>query len=267
MPAVEYIRGPLADAPIVLLPGLFAGGWMWKPVRDHLVARGHSVLWLSEPFAVFDTKTGPIEALRSMLIGVLDANRIQAAILCGNSLGGLLALDVAASIPERVRAAVVSGCPGLEDHASLDLNLRGGISRETVDDITGRLFHDRSAISGEMVARCCEVLNDRRCVVNMMRYARAIRNYDVLCCLAKVECPVLMIWGQNDRMTPVEPWQRKMGMLRDAAIHKIAYCGHAPMIERSAEFNRVLTCFLAGLRGGAVYLPAARIEFLESARL
>ena len=58
-PTVEYVRGRRAASPIVLLPGLFAGGWIWKPTRDFLIADGFSVATLSEPFAALDTPHRP----------------------------------------------------------------------------------------------------------------------------------------------------------------------------------------------------------------
>src|SRR5580704_17038425 len=93
----EYVRGSLSAPPVVLLPGLFAGAWMWKPVWDHLISIGHSVLQLVDAFAALDTKTASLDAPRRMLLGALDEHEIPSAVLCGNSLGALVALDIASS--------------------------------------------------------------------------------------------------------------------------------------------------------------------------
>jgi len=95
----------------MLLPGLYAGAWIWKPVREHLATIGYSVLQMMEPFAALDTKAISIEVLRRMLINALDDHGISQAVLCGNSLGSLVALDTARHHPDRVKAIVMSGCP------------------------------------------------------------------------------------------------------------------------------------------------------------
>ena len=125
LPAVEYVKGWRAARPILLLPGLFAGGWIWKPAWDCLIASGFSVAKLTEPFAALDTESTSIDSLRSVVTCVLDEYEIREAVVCGNSLGGLVALDAACHHPGRIKSLVISGCPGLGDDAGLGLRARG----------------------------------------------------------------------------------------------------------------------------------------------
>jgi 2-hydroxy-6-oxonona-2,4-dienedioate hydrolase len=245
LPSVEYGRGRLPRAPIVLLPGLFAGAWIWRSTWDHLIARGHSVLQLVEPYASCDTRVASIDTLRRMLTSVLDEYEISRAVLCGNSLGGLVALDTAAHYPNRVEAVVISGCPGLTKTVSLGLRRSGDMSRQRADYIVDRLFYDHSAISEEMIEKSFAIATDRRCAVNMMRYVVATDKYDVRTCLSQIGCCVLMIWGDHDCIAPVEAWEQNLHLVARGSLHKLAACGHSPMIEKPAEFNAILTKFLA----------------------
>ncbi len=242
---IEYVRGWLPARPVVLLPGLFAGAWIWKPASDHLSAIGYSVLKLSDPFAVLDTKTASIDLLRQMLIGVLDEHEISRAVLCGNSLGGLVALDTARHRPDRVEAVVISGCPGLGEMANLGLRHSGDMSRQNADRIAEQLFYDRSVISEEMIERSLAIARDRRCAANMLRYVLAVRKYDLRTCLPQIQCDVLMVWGEHDQIAPVEDWERNLHLIARACLHKLALCGHSPMIEKPSEFNAILTKFMS----------------------
>ena len=241
---IEYVRGRLPAPPIVLLPGLFAGSWVWKPVWDHLTATGHSVLQLVEPFAALDIKAASIAVLRQQLVGVLDQYEISRAVVCGNSLGALVALDMARHHPGRVPATVISGCPGLGRTVSLGLRQRGDMSRQNAERIAGQIFFDRSAIPNEMIERSYAIARDRRCAINMLRYALAIRKFDLRTCLPQVRCDVLMVWGEQDRIAPVEDWEQNLHLIARASMWKLACCGHAPMVEKPAEFNAILTKFL-----------------------
>jgi pimeloyl-ACP methyl ester carboxylesterase len=106
------------------------------------------------------------------------------------------------------------------------------------------LFYDRSAIPEEMIEKSYAVALDRRCAINMMRYAVAIRKYDVRECLGQIRCGVSMIWGEHDRIAPVEDWEENLHLIAHVTLHKLARCGHSPMIERPAEFNAILAKFM-----------------------
>jgi pimeloyl-ACP methyl ester carboxylesterase len=127
LPTVEYVKGWRAARPILLVPGLFAGDWIWKPAWDCLIGDGFSVAKLTEPFAALDTESTSIDSLRSVVTCVLDEYEIRKAVVCGNSLGGLVALDAASHYPDRIESLVISGCPGLGGVAGLGLGSRGGI--------------------------------------------------------------------------------------------------------------------------------------------
>jgi 2-hydroxy-6-oxonona-2,4-dienedioate hydrolase len=241
-PSVEFVRGGRAAYPIVMLPGLFAGGWIWKPTRDFLIAEGFSVATISEPFAALDTQCASMDALRSVLTGVLDQHGIHRAVLLGNSMGALLALDAACHHPDRVESLVISGCPGLGNGGPRP---SATLSRQDPRAIADRMFFDRSAIPENLIETSLAAVSDRRCQMNMVRYLIAIREYDVRRCLSRIACDILMIWGENDLIAPVDEWERHLPLTGRGSLHRVPRCGHSPMIEKPAEFNSILSRFLA----------------------
>jgi len=62
--------------------------------------------------------------------------------------------------------------------------------------------------------------------------------------LHKINIPVALIWGKDDKITPPEVAVEFNQLLPDSELHWIDKCGHAPMMERPEEFNRVLKGFL-----------------------
>ena len=229
-----------------------------SPCGDHLSATGYSVLQVLEPFAMLDAKLAPVEMLRQLLIGVLDEQKISRAVICGNSLGALVALDIARNHSGRVEAVVISGCPGLGETANLGLRHNGDMSRQNATRIADQLFYDRSAISEEMIEKSYAIARDRRCAANMIRYVLATRKYDLRKCLQQIQCDVLMVWGEQDRIAPVEDWERSRHLIARASLYKLGCCGHSPMIEKPAEFDAILTKFLGDhARPAAGFNPSA----------
>jgi pimeloyl-ACP methyl ester carboxylesterase len=54
-----------------------------------------------------------------------------------------------------------------------------------------------------------------------------------------------MIWGEDDGIVPVEAWEQNLHVVAQGSRHKLAACGHSPMIEKPADFDAILTRFLA----------------------
>jgi len=204
------------------------------------------VATISEPFAALDppatAQTTAMEMLRSVLIGVLDQYGIQRAVLLGNSLGALVALDAACHHPGRVESLVISGCPGLGNSG---LRSSGTLSRQDPRGIADKMFFDRSAISEDLIEMSLAAVSDRGFQMNVIRYLIAIREYDVKRCLSRILCDVLMIWGENDLIAPVEEWEHHLHLAARGSLRRVPRCGHSPMIEKPAEFNSILTRFLA----------------------
>jgi pimeloyl-ACP methyl ester carboxylesterase len=65
--------------------------------------------------------------------------------------------------------------------------------------------------------------------------------------LARIEIPVLIVWGRNDLLVPVGDAARYKELIGDnARVELFDDTGHAPMIERPSRFNELLRRFLAG---------------------
>lgn len=98
--------------PIILLPGLFAGSWIWDEVKSDLISQGYKVYTLDEAI--------PISMKGSIDFAVLKLEEIinlcdEKPLIAGNSMGGLIALEYARQNQEKIRGVIVSGSPGLTE--------------------------------------------------------------------------------------------------------------------------------------------------------
>jgi pimeloyl-ACP methyl ester carboxylesterase len=84
--------------------------------------------------------------------------------------------------------------------------------------------------------------------------ARAIRHIlrdDVSALLPGIRAPTLVVWGEADAMIPLEHGQRLRDAIPGARMHVIPGAYHNPMVDRPAEFNQVVRAFLRGEEVGA----------------
>jgi 2-hydroxy-6-oxonona-2,4-dienedioate hydrolase len=65
--------------------------------------------------------------------------------------------------------------------------------------------------------------------------------------ISQIKLPTLLVWGNNDSITPPFVAQEFHKLIPNSELHFIDKCGHAPMMERPEEFNAILLKFLKKL--------------------
>lgn len=93
--------------PLILIPGLASGGWVWQEtVREF--SKDHTLYVVTLPG--FDGRPvvagNPFEGAQSALKELIGARRLVKPVLVGHSLGGTLAMSLAAALPDRLGGAV-----------------------------------------------------------------------------------------------------------------------------------------------------------------
>jgi pimeloyl-ACP methyl ester carboxylesterase len=105
-------------------------------------------------------------------------------------------------------------------------------------------FYDPNTASKELVDEVYEIVNNRIKAIKIIALAKsAIRN-NLGQELTKVEKPTLLIWGNDDTITPPFVAREFNKLIPNSELHFIDKCGHAPMMEVPDEFNRILHLFL-----------------------
>ena len=189
----------------------------------------------------------------------LDGLGIARASIVGSSMGGLIAADAAATHAERVTRLVLVGPPGPGRRRALPekvgdrgvaIALLGAAARRsgwalrsaTVRRVAlGRLMRHPDRISPRLVARLATGVARPASIVAR----RATVRNDVGLRVHGIVAPTLLVWGEHDRVVPPYVADHYEQVLRKSRKVIFPDTGHAPMIERPAFFNRLVTDFLA----------------------
>jgi 2-hydroxy-6-oxonona-2,4-dienedioate hydrolase len=231
-------RAPRGARPhVVLLPGLIAGEWMWRPTIDALARAGYGCLAPAEAFAIDHDRVTP---LKHIVIDLMDRCGIESAVMAGGSFGSRVALDCAIAFPERVQMLVLSGAPGAITTAQLGISFQGKVTRSIGAKVRDRLFADRGCISDETVAQTLQIFGERRRLLNLIRLMKECSEFDYAGALRAIASFVLLIWGVDDVISPCPLWHELARSVRHGAFHAIERCGHLPMVERPEIFNPIL---------------------------
>jgi pimeloyl-ACP methyl ester carboxylesterase len=255
--ALHYLHtGPttLPDRPpetsrgacLVFLHGEGGSAALWSRQLAHF-ASAHSAVALDLPaHGRSSGLDGPasIEAAARIVADFLAGIAAPPAVLVGHGFAGHVALEVARTSADRVRAVVTLGTgasASIPDDAidKLRLVVRGRLGQQFDTPYFGT-SPDMNVMRewwGELVKTDPKVrLSD----------LLAYRGSTLASRLGEIGCPVLVVAGEADRLCPRAGAEELASALRDARLATIADAGHALHLEKAAEVNAAIETFLTG---------------------
>ncbi|PWG81439.1 alpha/beta fold hydrolase [Pararcticibacter amylolyticus] len=237
----KYIEEGEGDV-LLLLHGLFGALSNWEDVTETFKSQYRVVIPLLPIYELPILTTG-VTTLAKYLLRFVRHKQLKNINLLGNSLGGHVALIFTLSNPEYVKALVLTGSSGLYE------NSFGGSfpRRESYDFIKEKVaftFYDPAMATEELVDEVFTTVNDRNKVIRILAMAKSAIRHNMAKDLHKITIPVCLIWGKNDKVTPPEVAEEFHNLFPNSELNWIDECGHAPMMERPAEFNIYLRKFL-----------------------
>lgn len=164
--------------------------------------------------------------------------------LVGNSFGGHVALRLALDYPELVDSLILAGSSGLIEKTMV----RGAQirpSREWLAEKLEELFYDKAHVREEDLDRAHAELSQRGGARAMVRLSRSARHDHLGERIRDIRCPVLLVWGKQDVVTPPEAAEQFAERLPDARMVWFDECGHAPMMEWPEKFAQAMREFLS----------------------
>ena len=188
------------------------------------------------------------------LVGLLDALGLEKVSLVGNSFGGGIALRLAARHPDRVERLVLMGAVGVPFPITAGLDAVWGYepSFEAMRGLLDVFAHDRALVTDELaqVRYEASVQPGFQESFSALFPAPRQRWVDAMATpddeIAALPHDVLLVHGRDDRVIPLATSQRMLELIPRSQLHVVGRCGHWTQIEHAADFNRLVTDFLAG---------------------
>lgn len=247
--------------PIVLFHGYADSADTWRLALDRLARADRRVLAVDLPgFGQADRlhRTDPIlEQLD--VFGAAVVRDVAAehgdVVVCGNSLGGCLTLRLAQD-PELPVAAAVPVAPAGFDHPvwfraiegdrlvrlALRSPLPGPVFRAVVGEAYRQLAFARPrAQRPEVVAAFAQHLSTQRDVRRILATgSRMLPELQQPFRLREIGVPVLLIWGDRDRMVAHKGSRHVLAALPDTRLETLEGVGHCPQVEAPERFVELL---------------------------
>jgi 2-hydroxy-6-oxonona-2,4-dienedioate hydrolase len=232
--------------PLILLHGLFGALSNFEHLVNYFSPNYKVVVPLLPLFDldIFHTTVGGLEKHVQKFIEMKDYENIH---LLGNSLGGHVALVHVLKHPERIKSLILTGSSGLFENGMGDSYPKRG-DYEFIKKKTEVTFYDPAMATKELVDEVFEITNNRLTVIKIIALAKSAIRSNLGEELNQIKQPTLLIWGNNDIITPPFVGREFNRLIPNSELYFIDKCGHAPMMEVPHEFNEILSRFLTKLR-------------------
>lgn len=236
----EYQYLPFAQAYRVLIPDLIGSGLSDKPEATY----------------------SP-EHVLNFFLAFMDKLEIKQATLIGNSMGAGLAMAMALDHPDRVdRLVLISGFPAQVEASVTSpqyrqfLNFRPPLwlatignrmaGRSTTQRLLKEIIYQPELISASVIERSFQNRQRGGFLTPLYSLLDHIDTWDKRYGqrLANIPHPTLLLWGDHDRVFPLEVGRQVQKLLPQAEWHTIPEAGHLPQWEQPHMVNPIILSFL-----------------------
>lgn len=189
------------------------------------------------------------------LLSLMDALKLDRAILCGLSMGGYIALNAIEKYPERFDGLILSDTQcaadtpeAKEKRLKAIENIRENGVEKYADESIKNLFAIESfATKKNEIAEVREMIvkTSKQSLFNTL--IALSKRKETCSGLSNITVPVLIVVGSEDKITPVASAELMHKKIQGSFLNIIAHAGHLTNLENPFEFNQLLINFFAAV--------------------
>lgn len=247
---IEMMSGGSGD-PILYLHG--ADGFPeWEEYLNNL-AENHAVYVPAHPGVSNSTGLEELDNLWDLILfyeELLNALNLTSVHLIGHSYGGMIAAEIAACFPDKVKSLTLVSSLGLWS----DSDPVTDFFVLTSEDRKNLLWHDSDS---DIAIKKTTVPEDpsERAVINVNRtitlasvgkFCWPIPDKGLTKRIHRINMPTLLLWGNNDQVVPISYGELFNSLIPQSQLQIIDDCGHIPQLEKPNDFVNIINNFIRG---------------------
>lgn len=227
---------------ILLLHGLFGALSNFADVINYFSANYKVVIPIL-PLYELELENSTVQGMVDHVKDFVEYKNLDNLNLIGNSLGGHIAILYTLQHAKNVKTVTLTGSSGLFENSLGDSYPRKS-DYEYVKKKTEETFYNPKVATKELVDEVFDIVNDRNKALRVVLIAKSAVRHNLREDVPSITIPVNLIWGKDDSITPPFVAEEFHKLLPNSSIYIIPNCGHAAMMEKPEEFNKLTKEFL-----------------------
>jgi len=231
---------------ILLMHGSGLTHIVWSLHEQFYASQGFNILSVDLPG--HGNSEGPslksIEEISDWVKSLMNVLDIKKIIIIGHSQGCLVGIDFASRYPNLINSLVlVAGCYKMPVNQDLINYAEAGDEKAILLMMKWGYEGSKAFIGGNPVKK----------IINSSREIREVLAVDLNACnnykggkesLEKINCQTLCIFGDLDKMVPLEVGNKITSMIKNSEKKIINNCGHMIIFEKAFEMRKIVKEFL-----------------------
>lgn len=243
-------HGPKEKPAVVFSNSLGSDLRIWDRVAARLLPHFHVVRYDLRGHGLSEAFTPPYSAvdLARDVVALLDALEIREAVICGVSVGGVIAQAVALNHPDRVRGLVLADTGARIGSAEAWQQRIDKVRADGVDSLV-QMTMERWFAAGfrercEADVRGYSLMLRQTSVDGYVGTCAALRDADFRQAVGQIKKSTLVLCGAQDIATPPELGREVAGLIPGAQFSLIDNAAHLPCVEQpDAVVERMMQFF------------------------
>jgi len=218
-------------------------GWQF----DALAADYRCIAWDAPGYGQTAISESTVSGYAAQAHALLQALDINAAVVVGHSMGGVIAGKMAAEYDTLIKGAVLScthtgygmpaDAPMTEGH---ERRVREVAELEPLEYGRARAADMLSPETGSPIAEVAATLASATTASGLKSAIKTIFCADTTEDVKQISCPCVVVAGEHDRIAPTDKTDRLASLITNSHRVQLPATGHAPYLEKSDAFNQVV---------------------------
>ncbi len=226
--------------PLALCPGLLCDARLWEHQTSHLAD-------IAVPYIGDFTSQDSIAAMARSVLAAMP----RSFALAGLSMGGYVAMEAMRQAPERVTRLCLldtSARPDTEQQTAFRRQMLEQVKLGEFKGVTQRMLplflHPQRLEDKALTAAIMEMAAGVGRDAYVRQQTAIMHRIDSRPSLSAIECPVLVVCGRQDALTPVVMAEEIAQGIHGAKLEIIEDCGHMTTMERPEQVTALMRRWL-----------------------
>jgi len=173
----------------------------------------------------------------------LDSLKLERAVIVGSSMGGWMALEMAVRNTSRIGSLVLVSPAGIAAPGAEAADIFLLSPEDTIRQLFFEQRYAEERLAIPLTPEAIDIALKNRHTTARLAWEPRLHDPQLPRWLHRIDVPVAIVWGKEDRILPVGIAHELKRLLPRAEVHLFERCGHLPQVEKADEFCDLVVRF------------------------